>query len=213
MVLHWCNIDVTLLYEQSRRRRKQCTARSYYDGTSNHTPCPTNRDSGCPAPALLSAHSVYSSCLFSLALLLVLLALPLKLILPRRHISLRSCSLHCPHAAASSSNMAQLPPAPAPAASTSFIAYDLRDGSNANASLAPPNIVELPTSALISHLQQEVFASNARALFPERYSYLHGPRRLPARQHGLDGSLHCCQALRIPLCGMLPAPDLRRIVS
>ena len=60
--------------------------------------------------------------------------------------------------------MAQLPPAPAPAASTSFIAYDLRDGSNANASLAPPNIVELPTSALISHLQQKVFDANTNKL-------------------------------------------------
>ena len=67
--------------------------------------------------------------------------------------------------------MSQLPPAAAPAVPLVVVAYDLRDGSNGNASLTPPNIVELPPSARISHLQQAVFAA-ARALLPERYSYL-----------------------------------------
>lgn len=59
----------------------------------------------------------------------------------------------------------------APAEPLVVVAYDLRDGGDANASLTPPSIVRLPPSALIVDLQQAVFAS-ARALFPERYSYL-----------------------------------------
>ena len=77
-------------------------------------------------------------------------------------------SSHVPQPSSASSSTAS--PA-ASAASTPFIAYDLRDGSNADASLAPANIVELPPSARISHLQQAVFDA-ARALLPERYSYL-----------------------------------------
>ena len=69
----------------------------------------------------------------------------------------------------SSTSPPSAPPA-ASAASTPFIAYELRDGSNGYASLAG-SAVELPPSALILHLQQAVFAA-ARALLPERYSYL-----------------------------------------
>ena len=54
--------------------------------------------------------------------------------------------------------------------STSCIAYDLRDGSNANASLTPPSVVRLPPSALIIDLQQAVFAAN-EGLLPPKYPY------------------------------------------
>ena len=70
----------------------------------------------------------------------------------------------------SSSASSSAAPTAASAASTPFIAYDLRDGSG-NVSLAPPNVVRLPPSALISDLQQAVFDA-ARLRLPERYDYL-----------------------------------------
>ena len=66
--------------------------------------------------------------------------------------------------------MAQLPPASAPAVPLVVVAYDLRDGSNAYASLAIDGVDLLP-SASIRHLRRVVFDA-ARALLPERYSYL-----------------------------------------
>ena len=66
--------------------------------------------------------------------------------------------------------MAHLSPASAAAVPLVVVAYDLRDGSNGNASLAPPNIVELPPSARISHLQQAVLAGN-EGLLPPKYPY------------------------------------------
>ena len=70
----------------------------------------------------------------------------------------------------SSSASSSAAPTAASVASTPFIAYDLRDGSG-NVSLAPPNVVRLPPSALISDLQQAVFDA-ARLRLPERYDYL-----------------------------------------
>ena len=61
-------------------------------------------------------------------------------------------------------------PTAASAASTPFIAYDLRDGSNSFASLAA-GTVELNLALRIDKLREAVFAA-ARALLPERYSYL-----------------------------------------
>jgi hypothetical protein len=54
------------------------------------------------------------------------------------------------------------------ASSPPMISYELRDGSNGNASLAAPNIVRLPPSALINELQQAVLADN-RGLLPPNY--------------------------------------------
>ncbi len=59
--------------------------------------------------------------------------------------------------------MAQLPPAPAPAASTSFIAYDLRDDSNRDIVLASD---ALPREAIVSvaDLRRAVFDANTNKL-------------------------------------------------
>ena len=70
----------------------------------------------------------------------------------------------------SSTSPPSAPPA-ASAASTPFIAYELRDGSNGYASLAG-SAVELPPSALILHLQQAVFAANVNKLRGRDYTDL-----------------------------------------
>jgi hypothetical protein len=59
-----------------------------------------------------------------------------------------------------------------PAEPLVVIAYDLRDGSNANVSLTPPSVVRLHPSALIIDLQQAVLASNANTLRGHDYTQL-----------------------------------------
>ena len=99
--------------------------------------------------------------------------------------------------------MAQLPPAPAPAASTSFIAYDLRDDSNRDIVLASD---ALPREAIVSvaDLRRAVFAS-ARALFPERYSYLNLDVYPPGSTDWTDRST--AAKPRATIASLLPQAD------
>ena len=106
--------------------------------------------------------------------------------------------------AASSSNA---PSAAASAASTLVVAYELRDGSNGYASLAG-SAVELPPSALILHLQQAVFAA-ARALLPERYSYLALDVYPPGSSGDVLSRPNAARDPEDPISSLLPAPEER----
>ena len=85
------------------------------------------------------------------------------------------------------------------------VAYDLRDGTNANATLLVSNIVRLPPSALVSDLQQAVLAAT-EGLFPPKYPYalldVHPPG-------SVDWSNRSAAAdAEDDIARLLPAPDI-----
>ena len=98
-------------------------------------------------------------------------------------------------------------PTAASAASTPFIAYDLRDGSNSFASLAA-GTVELDLALRIDKLREAVFAA-ARALLPERYSYLALDVYPPGSSGDVLSRPNAARDPEEPISSLLPAPEER----
>ena len=108
----------------------------------------------------------------------------------------------------SESSSTALPAASLPsAASIPFISYELRDASNGYTSLASA-LVRMDTLLPIDELRQAVFAA-ARALLPERYSYLALDVYPPGSSSDALSDHSLARDPEDSISSLLPAPEER----